>query len=394
MGAVLLAGVSFAAGSLFGDVARSASNSSLGNAFAPEGVDLYPVWKAWYLLDERFVPATTTDPLTSEERVWGMIQGLTASYGDPYTVFMPPQEAAQFEEDISGEFGGLGMEVGVRDGFLTVITPLKGTPAERAGIMAGDKVLTINGEQTQAMTVDEAIGKIRGEVGTDVTLTLAREGESELLEKTVTRGVIKVPTAETQMRDDGIFVISLYNFGGTAIEEFRRGLRELHESGAKKLIIDLRGNPGGYLDAAVDIASWFLPAGKVVVSEDFGKNAEPLVHRSKGYRGLPGNLEVVVLVDKGSASASEILAGALKDQKVATVVGEKTFGKGSVQELIDVTSNTSLKVTIARWLTPNGYSISNGGLAPDIEVVPTKEDIAAGKDVQLNRAVELLNAAR
>ena len=390
--AALLAGASFVAGTLFGDVAKGATNFPLGEAMAPEDVDLYPVWKAWYLLENRFVPATTTDPISNDERIWGMIQGLADSYGDPYTTFMPPVEAAQFEEDISGKFGGVGMEIGVEGGVLVVIAPLKNTPAERAGIRAGDKIVSINGEITQGLSVDDAISKIRGEAGSAVLLGIMREGEANIIEIEVVRDIIVVPTLNSSLRADGIYVISLYNFGAGAVNEFRAALRDMRQLGATKLIIDLRGNPGGYLDAAVDISSWFLPAGKVIVQEDFGTKAEPLMHRSKGYTGLPENISVVLLVNRGSASASEIVAGALKEHKAATVVGERTFGKGSVQELVPVTDETSLKVTIARWLTPEGHSISAGGLAPDIEVAVTEEDIVSGRDPQLLKAVEILSA--
>lgn len=390
-GAAVIAGISFVAGATFGDVAKGATGGNLGEAMMPSNVDFYPVWKAWYLLENRFVPATTTDPVTDDEKLWSMIQGLASGYGDPYTTFMPPQEAAQFEEEISGLFGGVGMEIGMEGGILTVIAPLKDTPAERAGIMTGDKIVEINGESTQNMSVDTAISKIRGEAGSAVTLTVAREGATELKKIEVVRDTIKVPTLEASLRSDGIYVIELYNFGGTAIEEFRKALRDMHEVKAKKLIIDLRGNPGGYLDAAVDMSSWFLDAGAIVVQEDFGGNRERLVHRSKGYNGVADDVEVVVLVNRGSASASEIVAGALKEHHVATIVGDRTFGKGSVQELVPVTDETSLKITIARWLTPEGHSISAGGLTPDVEVINTPEDLAAGRDPQFDKAVEILN---
>ena len=215
--AALLAGASFVAGTLFGDVAKGATNFPLGEAMAPEDVDLYPVWKAWYLLENRFVPATTTDPISNDERIWGMIQGLADSYGDPYTTFMPPVEAAQFEEDISGKFGGVGMEIGVEGGVLVVIAPLKNTPAERAGIRAGDKIVSINGEITQGLSVDDAISKIRGEAGSAVLLGIMREGEANIIEIEVVRDIIVVPTLNSSLRAGGIYVISLYNFGAGAV---------------------------------------------------------------------------------------------------------------------------------------------------------------------------------
>lgn len=363
------------------------------DAVPPQDVDFTPLWKAWSVLEEKFVSATTTAAVTSDEQLWGVIQGLAESYGDPYTVFMPPAKASIFEEDIKGEFGGVGIEIGMRDDVLTVIAPLKGTPADRAGILSGDRIVKVDGNSTEGSTVDEAVSQIRGEIGTDVTLTIAREGAGELKDHVLTRAKIEVPTLDTQLRSDGIFVVKLYTFTATSPNLFRKALREFTESGSTKMILDLRGNPGGFLEAAVDMASFFLPAGKIVVTEDFGENGEPREHRSKGYDIFRSNpISMVILVNQGSASASEILAGALQQHEVATLVGKDTFGKGSVQELVKITPETSLKVTVARWITPNGTSISDGGLKPDVAVDITAEDVEAGKDPQLDRAVEVLQA--
>lgn len=356
----------------------------------PVTVDTSPLWKAWNALNERYVPATTTDIVSEQDRLWGAIQGLTNSLGDPYTVFMPPEDAEIFEGDINGNFGGVGMEIGMRDSILTVIAPLKGTPAFRAGIQSGDKIVEIDGEFTDDLTVDGAVKLIRGEVGTLVTLTIARNGEDEFLEIEIIRDRIEIPTIDTELREDGIFVIQLYNFSAISMNLFREALREFILSGAHKLILDLRGNPGGFLEAANDMTSWFLPTGKIIVTEDFGGNEKPRVHRSKGYDIFNENLKMMVLVDRGSASASEILAGALQQHGIAKLVGGNTFGKGSVQELVKITPETALKITIARWLTPNGSSISDGGLTPDFEVEFTKEDFEAGIDPQMDKAVELL----
>jgi carboxyl-terminal processing protease len=357
---------------------------------SPAVIDFSPLWKAWNTINEKFVPATTTGAITDEEKLYGAIQGLAGSLGDPYTVFLPPEDTEIFEADISGNFEGVGMEIGIRDSTLTVIAPLKDNPAARAGIMAGDKVLKIDDISTDGMTIDKAVKLIRGEVGTAVLLTILRDGEDELLEIEVIRGVIQIPTIDTELRDDGVFVIQLYNFSAISTNLFRDALREFIISGTDKMILDLRGNPGGFLEAAIDMASWFLPAGKVVVTEDFGENGSSRIHRSKGYNIFTDKLKMVILMNQGSASASEILAGALSQHGKAKLVGARSFGKGSVQELVDITPNTSLKVTVARWLTPNGASISDGGLSPDIEVDFTKEDFEAGKDPQLKKAVELL----
>lgn len=370
---------------------------SIGESHPPEGVDLAPLWEAWRILNERYVPTEGTPP-SSEEHVYGAIQGLTASFGDPYTVFFPPAEAESFEENIRGNFEGVGMEIDIRDGFLVVVTPLKNTPAERAGLRSGDRILKIDETSAKGITADEAVRVIRGERGTTVVFEVAREGEPELLTISVVRDVIEIPTIETDLedgssiglRDDGVFVIRLFNFSAISPGLFRGALREFIESDSDKLILDVRGNPGGFLGAAVDMASWFLPTGKVVLTENIGDDAEPRVHRSKGYDVFNDNLKMVVLINQGSASASEILAGALREHGVATLIGQPTFGKGSVQELIDVTGNTSIKVTIARWVTPNGKSISEDGLEPDISVEVTSEDIEAGVDPQFDEAVRFL----
>lgn len=351
--------------------------------------DLEAFWKAWSILNEKFVgDAKPTD----QDKIWGAIMGLTASYKDPYTVFFPPVEAKAFAEEVSGAFEGVGMEVGInKDNQLVVVAPLKDTPADRAGILAGDKILKIDDKDTTGLAVDAAVKLIRGKGGTSVKFLISREGKTPF-EVKIVRAVISIPTVSTELRRDGIFVIQLYNFSAPSFVKFRESLREFIESGTDKLILDLRNNPGGYLEAAVDISGWFLPNGAVVVREDFGGNKAEQVHRSQvGQNIFNDKLKMIVLVNGGSASASEILAGALRDHKKARLVGEKTFGKGSVQELVQVTDKTSLKITIARWLTPNGISISKGGLTPDTEVKMTQEEFLKNGDIQLEKAASILN---
>jgi len=244
--------------------------------------------------------------------------------------------------------------------------------------------------ETEVIHLNQTVEKIRGEKGTSVTLTIFRDGDKEPQEIKIVRDVIELPTLDTEKRADGIFVIKLYNFSEHSPELFQKALIAFADSGSTKLLLDLRGNPGGYLDAAVDMASWFLPVGKIVVSEDFGGNAEPRIYRSKGYDIFNEELRMVILVDNGSASASEILAGSLNEHGVAKLVGTQTYGKGSVQELVKVTDTTSLKITVAKWLTPKGISISEKGLTPDYLIPVTKADIAKKKDPQLAKAVQLL----
>jgi len=358
-----------------------------------DSVDFGPFWQTWQVLDEKFVDGangtSTKDKITDQDRVWGAIAGMTESLGDPYTTFFPPVENRQFEETIAGNFGGVGMEVGIKDDQITVIAPLANTPAKKAGILAGDKIIKVDDLAVASMSLDDVIDKIRGEKGTAVRLTIQRNSEKDTREISIIRDTINIPTIETEKLKNGVFVIRLYNFSANSPNLFRKALREFLEAKTDKLVLDLRGNPGGYLEAAIDMASWFLPADKVVVYEA-KKGDEEKDYRSKGYDIFTDNLKMVILVDRGSASASEILAGALKEHGKAILVGEKTFGKGSVQELISITPETSLKVTVARWLTPDGHSLSGDGLEPDFKVLITKEDVLAGKDPQLDKAIEIL----
>lgn len=372
-------------------LSSAASAIEGANSGRPSDVDFSAFWKTWNLINEKYVPASTTaGEITDEQKVYGAIEGLAGSLQDPYTVFFPPVEAELFESDIRGNFEGVGMEVLAQSGAVTVIAPLKNSPAERAGILAGDRIIRIDGEETAGLSTEDAVSKIRGPRGTRVKLTVVRETAKEPLDITIERAVIDIPTINTELLPGGIFKIDLYSFSLNSPNLFRGALREFITSGADKLVLDLRGNPGGYLEAAIDMASWFLPSSKVVVREDFGGRRENKVYRSRGYDIFTDELKFVILVDKGSASASEILAGALQEHGEAVVVGEKTFGKGSVQELVDITSDTALKLTVARWLTPNGVSISEKGIEPDYPVERTVEDRAAGKDPQLAKALEIL----
>ena len=394
---VLFIGLSFVLGFSLGQKHLSASFSDAGNlniinnnvASSTEIIDMAPFWAVWNLLDKNYVPtgkaATST---VAQARIWGAIEGMTASLGDPYTVFMPPTDSKNFQSNISGNFEGVGMEIGIKDGVLSVISPLKGSPAEKAGIKAGDKIVMIDGKPSADLATDKAVEMIRGAQGTVVKITVIR-GSAKPLDFAITRAIIDVPTVETKIKGD-VFVISLYNFYAEAQPQFNNALKEFVASKKTKLVLDLRGNPGGYLDAAVDMASWFLPLGKPIVREDSGNGKAEIVYRSKGYNIFNNNLKMIILADGGSASASEILAGALQEYGIAKLVGTKTYGKGSVQELLPVTPDTSLKVTIAKWLTPNGRSISEGGLTPDYEVKISDADITAGKDPQMDKALELL----
>jgi carboxyl-terminal processing protease len=356
-------------------------------------VDFTDLWKAWNALDANYVSTHASSTLpTTKERLFGAISGLASSYGDPYTVFFPPEEAKAFSESISGSFAGVGMEIDVKENILTVIAPLKGTPADAAGIKAGDQIAAIDGKSTDGVPVDEAVRKIRGPVGTTVTLSIIRGGE--LFDIKIVRDTIQIPETEDGIDEEsGVYHIALYEFTSNSANLFNQAFARFKASGSKKLVIDLRNNPGGYLEAAVDIASHFIPKGAVVVTEDFGEKELNQVHTSIGYGDLPAGTKIVVLIDGGSASASEIFAGALQDGKIATILGTKSFGKGSVQTLLDL-GGGSLKITVARWVTPAGNWIMGNGITPDIIVPFTKSDAETKKDPQMLRAIKFLTTGR
>lgn len=348
-------------------------------------------------LDNKFVfwKSSSTLP-TAKELEYGMISGYVSSYKDPYTVFFPPKEAKSFAENVKGSFGGVGMNVGMKDGHVVVIAPLKDSPAMKAGIKAGDIITAVDGKNVLGLSSDEAVSMIRGELDTPVTITVLHIDAKVTNDIKIIRKEIKIPTLDTEKKD-GVFIIKLYNFSAESPDLFRNAINEFIQSKYTRMVIDLRGNPGGYLEAAVNMASYFLKDGQVVVSERQGKNETVLNHRSTGIQGVPAGVKMVVLVDGGSASASEILSGALKDHGVAKIVGIKSFGKGSVQELINLADGASLKVTVAKWYTPNGVNISESGIKPDIEVsvaTTTPKGFKGVYDSQMIKAIEVVKGMK
>ncbi len=287
---------------------------------------------------------------------------------------------------MSGSYEGIGAEIGIQDGILTVISPIKGTPAEAAGILPGDKILEINGEKTEEMTLTQATMKIRGKEGTEVNLKIKRDDQT--LDFKIKRSKIDIPTLDFKMIDGDIAYIQIYNFYEDATSLFKDAANKILNSKSDKIILDLRNNPGGYLNVATDIANFFIKEGNVILKEetDGGKVTEVF---SKGP-GAFANFKVVILINKGSASASEILAGAIKENNPQTtkIIGEKSFGKGTVQEVVSLSDKSSLKLTVARWLLPSGTSIDKNGISPDIEIVTSEEEAKAGKDPQLEKAIE------
>jgi carboxyl-terminal processing protease len=385
---VLLAGIFI--GSKTNIVSGAINNSNLNVPIdlSAENIDMKEFWDVWRVIEARHPDGTS---VSSEEKVWGAIKGLVDSLDDPYTVFLPPKENNDLNIDLKGKFSGVGMEVGVKDGILTVISPLKDSPAEKAGIKSGDIILKINDKATTDLDIEEAVNLIRGKEGTDVTITIARKDLPQTKDITITRQVINIPVIDSEyLSKDKVFLIRFFQFGEDSSQEFEKALKDFKASGTKDLIIDLRDNPGGYLSAAVDISSWFLPEGETIVTEKSKDGSDDNVYKSSLHH-LEGDYHVVLLVNGGSASASEIMAGALQEHHIAKLVGEQTFGKGSVQELMPMQDKTALKVTVANWYTPDGVSISKQGLKPDY-VVKFDEDAFEknGTDNQLQKAIEVI----
>jgi len=386
---ILLMGVSFTAG-LFWSNRQTDAVKQL--AYSPEALktdtgsnfnfNLY--WEVWDRLKSDYVDK---NKIKDEDMFYGSLRGLAASMDDPYTIFMDPKEAQEFSDDLLGTFEGIGAEVGMRNDLITVIAPLAGMPAEKAGIRAGDKIYAINGESTIGLGVDEAVKKIRGPKGTEVVLTIIRQDEDGPIDIKIIRDQIFVKSVKTEIRKDGVMVITVSNFNDDTLDLFNQAVETALTKNPKGLILDLRNNPGGYLDTAIYMASAWVKEGPVVV-EQFGEGKRQ-EYFATGNNRL-GNFKTVVLINGGSASASEIVAGALRDYKKATLVGEQSYGKGSVQSLRNLSDGSALKVTVAKWLTPSGDFINDKGITPDIEVKLSKDDLNKNIDPQMNKALELI----
>lgn len=327
-------------------------------------------------------------PFNATAALNGARAGLVAAGGDPYTEYFTPSQAKLLQSDLSDSLSGIGAEIGIKDGALTIIAPLAGTPAAKAGLQPGDVIEYINNQNTTNMNVDNAVDLIRGPAGTKVTLKIDRAGLQEPLKLTITRANITVPSVTWSMKTSTIGYIDISQFTPNTASLMSQAATALKNKGAKGIILDLRDNPGGYLSAGVSVASQFLPAGDVVVSERVGGKTISTIDATSGGQliGMP----TVVLINDGSASASEIVSAALHDNHAAKLVGEQSFGKGSVQTIKDLPGGAELKVTIAHWYTPDGININKQGIAPDFVVPLTTANINAGTDPQLAKAESLL----
>jgi carboxyl-terminal processing protease len=363
--------------------------SNVDNKAAEKNLDFSLFWETWDKVEQKFIDKKKLEP---KKMFYGAIKGMVASLDDPYTFFLTPEENKQSKDDLGGKFEGIGAQLGMKNNRVIVVAPLKNSPAEKAGVKAGDFINKVDGNSTKGWSLTYAVSKIRGPKGTKVKLTLERKGKE--FEITITRDQINVPSVELSY-EKNIAILKLNQFGENTINEWDKAIFEIKNKWLKKevkgMVLDLRDNPGGYLEGSVYLASEFLPMGKVVVRQESTNfpNKDYKVLRQGELLDIP----LVVLINKGSASASEILAGALRDHKRAKIIGENSFGKGSVQEAVDLKEGAGLHVTVAKWILPGGDWINGKGIDPEIKVenqvkegnTPTRSD-----DKQLDKAIEIL----
>lgn len=366
--------------------AGDALHGRVYNPFTPHStdrVDFSSLNELYALMKNNF-----DGKIDSQAALEGAREGLVAAGGDPYTVYLDAKAAKSLSDGLTGSLSGIGAEIGIKNSYVTVIAPVDGTPAQKAGLQPGDIIVKINKEDTTGMSVDTAVSKIRGKKDTQVTLTLVRGTTNPAFDVVITRADIVVPSVKWSIKEGNIGYIQLTRFGPDTAQLTDKAATDLKSQGATKIILDLRNNGGGYLDAGVAVASEFLPEGKLVVEERTdGKSRDKL--NSTGGGKLVG-LPLEILVNSGSASASEIVAGALHDNGIAKLIGEKTFGKGSVQEIKQLPGGAEFKVTIAHWFTPKGININKEGIKPDTEVKFTTDDYNASRDPQLDTAISAL----
>ena len=347
-----------------------------------------PFWEAWQLVHDQYVDQPVDDTKLME----GAIQGMLASLGDPHTSYMDPDQYLQANMEMEGEYDGIGAWVDSSGDYLTIVSPMADSPAEKAGLKPGDRIIAVDGEDITDLDPELVIRRVLGPAGTTVTLTVLREGSDEPLDFEVTRAHITIPSVEGKMLDDGIAYVHIYTFGANTGSELDKILEDLMAQNPSGIIVDLRYNGGGYLQTAIDVASEFLPKGKVVLYEEYGDGTRDVHKTHDGGRVL--DIPMVILVNEGTASASEVVSGALQDYGRAQLVGVTTYGKGSVQIWTPLSDEQgAVRVTIARWLTPNERQIDKVGLEPDVVAEMTEEDYQNGEDPQLDKAIEVLKEA-
>lgn len=359
--------------------------SEIFHRTAEEPPEFEVYWEAWNLVEENFYGELPD----AKTQTYGSIRGMLAALRDPNTFFIEPPDREVEEAQFQGRYGGIGAEYTMMNGYLVVVASFQDSPASRAGIRPGDIIVAVDGTDIFGLSQNEVTLLIRGPVGSKVELTIRREGEPEPLILQLTREEIKPPTVTWELKEKGIGYVKLSFFGGRTNEELQRALTQLQSQGATSLILDLRDNPGGLIGTAVDVAGQFIDSGVILYQRDAQGNDQPFPAK-KG--GLATETPLAVLVNGGTASAAEIVAGALSDHQRAVVIGEKTFGKGSIQTVHELSDHSSIHVTTAHWLTPQGHEIEGAGLIPDLEVPLTQEDIDNQRDPQLDRALAYLGS--
>lgn len=350
-----------------------------------ETVDFSIFWKVWDEINQKY-----DGKIDPQKLLYGAIKGMVDALGDPYTVFMDPEESKEFEQELSGSITGIGAEIGIKNDRLTVITPLNDSPAERAGIRAGDIITKVDDEDTANMSLNKAVMKIRGKEGTRVKLSIIRGSEEKIFE--ITREKINIESLRFEMKEGSIGYIEIVRFDEDTVGKLKSAENELLSKNAKGIVVDLRNNPGGFLDSSISIASEFIKEGVVVIEKKSDGSNEKKFKASGNGKLTDAKIPLAVLINGGSASASEIVAGAIQDLRRGILIGEKTFGKGSVQEIEEVGRDSSLRITVAHWFTPSGKSIDKEGLKPDIEVKMTDDDFNVGRDPQMDRALEYIRS--
>ncbi|GAC1414233.1 MAG: hypothetical protein NVSMB66_7290 [Candidatus Doudnabacteria bacterium] len=355
---------------------------------APKNVNYDLLWQALDVINNKYIDK----PVDQQKVLYGAIAGAVGAVGDPYTSFFDPKQYSDFKTELGGSFEGIGAEVGLKDGSVVIVAPIDDSPAKKAGLLAGDVILKINSDDATSITLEQAVSKIRGPKGTTVTLSVYRPGDKKQHDFSIIRQTIELKSVKFKLQNVNgkkIEVINIERFGDDTTTLFKQATADVQKNNADGIVLDLRNDPGGYLDASVQVASYWVNPGDVVVTEKHSDGTQNV------YKGLGNNslakIPTIILINGGSASASEILTGALHDHNIAKTVGVKSFGKGSVQELINLPQNTAVKVTVAKWFTPNNINITKNGLEPDNKVELTPEDATANRDPQLDKALQLIS---
>ncbi len=394
---VILIFVSFALGLLVGQIFLLKKDVTNAQGLQIEAIfydrfinhstmDFSQFWTVWDMIREKYVKK---DKLQDKDLFYGALQGLVASIGDPYSLYFVPKEAEEFSKDMAGELEGIGAEIAVRDNQLVIVSPLPDSPAEKAGLLPGDKIMFINEEATTGMDINTAVSKIRGPAKTEVVLTVNRSGKTRKV--AIVRAKINVPAILYKLQPGNIAYLRIMQFNENTIFLLDQYVNKMKEQKVTGIILDLRNNPGGYLETAVEMASEWIDKG-IIVSEK-NSNGTTKIHETKGLHRL-AEYKTVVLVNKGSASAAEIVAGALQDRGKAAILGETTFGKGSVQEYQNFPDGSALKLTVAEWYTPGGKNINEAGITPDIEFKQDYDKEKPGQDSMLKKALTLFSTKK